>query len=62
MGNYSVKNIQKKYYVIYSKAEGAYFAGYDFMGSVIWETNPDNCSWMQKPEAYDILADLEAMA
>ena len=60
MSDYSVKRICKKYYVIFNEKEKAYFAGYDFMGSVIWEENKEKCNWMQRAEAYDILADLEA--
>lgn len=47
-------------FAIYSSEESAFFAGYDFMGSVNWEKIPTDECCMTKEEAEDIVRDLEA--
>lgn len=47
-------------YAIYSSEESAFFAGYDFMGSVNWEKLPTEEFCMTKEEAEQIVLDLEA--
>ena len=47
-------------YAIYSSEESAFFAGYDFMGSVDWEKIPTIKCLMTKEEAEQIVSDLEA--
>lgn len=45
---------------IYSTDESAFFAGYDFMGGVNWEKIPTAECLMDRAEAEQIAADLEA--
>ena len=47
-------------YAIYSSEESAFFAGYDFMGSVDWVKIPNIKCLMTKEEAEQIVLDLEA--
>lgn len=47
-------------FAIYSSEESAFFAGYDFMGSVDWVKIPNIKCLMTKEEAEDIVSDLEA--
>lgn len=46
--------------IIYNTENGKYFAGYDFMGSVEWETYHEDAYLMDSAEAYQIVADLES--
>ena len=45
---------------ILNDAEGTFFHGYDFMGSVEWVNRIDEVTWMSIDEARDIIKDLEA--
>ena len=47
-------------FVIYNKEERAFFAGYDFMGSVIWQDNFSFDKAMDLDEAREIVKNLEA--
>jgi hypothetical protein len=47
-------------FAIYSSEESAFFAGYDFMGSVDWVKIPNIKCLMTKEEAEMIVSDLEA--
>ena len=48
-------------FTIKNKETGEYFDGYDFMGSIDWNPSRVSCKWMGYDEAYQILADLNAM-
>lgn len=58
MSKYTIVNDEGRY-AIYSSEESAFFAGYDFMGSVNWEKIPTEDCIMDQEEAEAILADLE---
>ena len=50
-------------YAIYSRAERAFFAGYDFMGSVNWKKVfvPDaECELTAEDDPWQIVKDLES--
>ena len=50
-------------FVIYNKEEHAFFAGYDFMGSVDWEYTSvpsESCELTAEDDPEQIVRDLEA--
>ena len=59
MKKYEIINNEGRY-AIYSSEESAFFAGYDFMGSVDWVKIPTIECCMDLDEAEAIVADLEA--
>ena len=59
MSKYEIVN-NEGIYAIYSKEESAFFAGYDFMGSINWVKVPDVSCGMGLEEAQQIISDLEA--
>ena len=59
MKKYEIVN-NEGIYAIYSSEESAFFAGYDFMGSINWVKIPDVSCWMGREEAEQIVSDLES--
>lgn len=66
MSNYEIKTVHhsdgsEDTFVIYSLEESAFFAGYDFMGSVNWVKIPNtDCELTAEDDPEQIVADLEA--
>lgn len=66
MKNYEIKTVHhadgsNDTFVIYSAEESAFFAGYDFMGSVNWVKIPSHdCELTEADDPWQIVDDLEA--
>jgi len=66
MSKYEIKTVHhsdgsEDTFVIYSTEEAAFFAGYDFMGSVNWEKVPNHeCELAKEDDPWQIVKDLEA--
>ena len=66
MSKYEIKTVHHSdgsddTFVIYSFEESAFFAGYDFMGSVNWEKIPSTeCELTEEDDPEQIVKDLEA--
>ena len=65
MKKYEIKTVHnvgnEDTFVIYSTEEAAFFAGYDFMGSVNWEKIPSHeCELTKEDDPEQIVRDLEA--
>jgi hypothetical protein len=58
---YEVEIVGTNLFVIKDTHTGEYFDGYDFMGSIDWNPSRVSCKWMGYDEAYQTLADLNAM-
>lgn len=60
MSKYIINNIEG-IFTIYSSEEAAFFAGYDFMGSVNWKKTPTKeCMLTAEDDPWQIVKDLEA--
>lgn len=65
MSKYEIKTVhnadKEDTFVIYSLEESAFFAGYDFMGSVNWEKIPNHdCELTAEDDPEQIVRDLES--
>lgn len=66
MNKYEIKTVHhsdgsEDTFVIYSMEESAFFAGYDFMGSVDWVKIPSTeCELTKEDDPWQIVKDLEA--
>lgn len=67
MGKYEISKIRSMNdevrYVIYNHEEHAFFAGYDFMGSVDWEYSKvpsERCELTAEDDPWQIVKDLES--
>jgi hypothetical protein len=65
MSKYEIKTVhntdREDTFVIYSTEESAFFAGYDFMGSVNWEKIPSHeCELTKEDDPEQIVRDLES--